>query len=586
MYGPLRLHPLPDGLDPCDNVKMARVFLEERWLPKSVLCLRDYNRHKFLLDLIAGITVGLVALPLAMAFAIASGLTPQAGIYCAIVTGFLISAFGGSKTQIGGPTGAFVVVVASIVAAHGVDGLFVCTVMAGVLLVIMGVTGLGTGVKFIPRPVVIGFTNGIAVLIASTQVKDFFGLHLDKVPGVFWLRIEALAGNFHTVSYEATALAVCTVLTLIVCRSVSARIPGPIVALLLGTLAVYFFKLPVETIGTRFGGIPSGLPHLVIPKFRTDLIHGLLGPAFTVAMLGAIESLMSAVVSDRMSNDRHNPNVELIGQGIANIFSPMFGGLPATGAIARTATNIRSGAQSPVAGMIHAATLLCILLFAAPLVSYVPMAALAGILIIVAYNMGEWREIPQLLKLTKTDISIWLVTFALTVFADLTVAVEAGMILAALLFISRVAATTTVSQVTDEYIEDGRMHVLQDKDIPYYATIFRIHGPFLFGATDKISVVTQNLHELPPVVILRLRNMTALDATGLFALEEVAKQLHASKRTLILCGAREQPSQLIHQADFAAVVGEENICDNVQEALRRAEEVYERLETKFFVAKN
>jgi SulP family sulfate permease len=564
---------------------MARAFLEERWLPKSVLCLRDYNRHKFLLDLIAGITVGLVALPLAMAFAIASGLTPQAGIYCAIVTGFLISAFGGSKTQIGGPTGAFVVVVAGIVAAHGVDGLFVCTVMAGVLLIIMGVTGLGTGVKFIPRPVVIGFTNGIAVLIASTQIKDFFGLHLDKVPGVFWLRMEALAGNFHTVSYEATALAVCTMLTLIVCRSVSARIPGPIVALLLGTLAVYFFKLPVETIGTRFGGIPSGLPHLAIPKFRTDLIHGLLGPAFTVAMLGAIESLMSAVVSDRMSNDRHNPNVELIGQGVANIFSPMFGGLPATGAIARTATNIRSGAQSPVAGMIHAATLLCILLFAAPLVSYVPMAALAGILIIVAYNMGEWREIPQLLKLTKTDISIWLVTFALTVFADLTVAVEAGMILAALLFISRVAATTTVSRVTDEYIEDGRMHVLQDKDIPYYATIFRIHGPFLFGATDKISVVTENLHELPPVVILRLRNMTALDATGLFALEEVAKQLHASKRTLILCGAREQPSQLIHQAEFAEVVGEENICDNVQEALRRAEEVYERLEAKFVVAK-
>jgi SulP family sulfate permease len=559
---------------------MARAFLSENWLPKSVLCLRTYDRHKFLLDVIAGVTVGLVALPLAMAFSIASGLTPQAGIYCAIVTGFLISALGGSKTQIGGPTGAFVVVVAGIVAVHGVDGLFMCTVMAGVLLVIMGVTGLGTAVKFIPRPVVIGFTNGIAVLIASTQVKDFFGLHLEKVPGVFWLRIEALAGNFHTLSLEATALAVFTLLLLIICRSVSARIPGPIVALILATAAVYFFKLPVETIGTRFGGIPGGLPHLQIPKFRTDLIHGLLGPAFTVAMLGAIESLMSAVVSDRMSNDRHNPNVELIGQGVANVFSPMFGGLPATGAIARTATNIRAGAQSPVAGMIHALTLLCILLFAAPLVSYVPMAALAGILMIVAYNMGEWREIPQLLKLTKTDISIWLVTFALTVFADLTVAVEAGMILAALLFISRVASTTTVSQVTDDYVEDGRVHILQDKDIPYYATIFRIHGPFLFGATDKISAVTEDLHTLPPVVILRLRNMTALDATGLFAIEEVAKQLHTSKRTLILCGAREQPSQLIHEAEFAQVVGEENICDNVQDALRRAEEVYERLEVK------
>ena len=556
---------------------MARVFLSDNWLPKSVLCLRDYNRHKFLLDVIAGITVGLVALPLAMAFAIASGLTPQAGIYCAIVTGFLISALGGSKTQIGGPTGAFVVVVAGIVVVHGVDGLFMCTVMAGALLVIMGVTGLGTGVKFIPRPVVIGFTNGIAVLIASTQVKDFFGLSLQKVPGVFWLRVEALAGNFHTLSFEATALAVFTLLTLIICRGLSPRIPGPIVALLLSTCAVYFFKLPVETIGTRFGGIPSGMPHLQLPHFRSDLIHGLLGPAFTVAMLGAIESLMSAVVSDRMSNDRHSPNVELIGQGVANIFSPMFGGLPATGAIARTATNIRSGAQSPVAGMIHSLTLLCILLFAAPLVSYVPMAALAGILMIVAYNMGEWREIPLLLKLTRTDISVWLVTFALTVFADLTVAVEAGMILAALLFITRVANTTTVSQVTDDYIEDGRIHILQDKDIPYYATIFCIHGPFLFGATDKISAITENMHTLPPVVIIRLRNMTAIDATGLYALEEIAKQLHATGRTLILCGAREQPAQLIHQAEFEEVVGRENICANVEEALRRAEDAFERI---------
>ncbi|HUI53074.1 MAG TPA: SulP family inorganic anion transporter [Terriglobales bacterium] len=543
-----------------------------------MLCLRDYNLNQFLHDVVAGVTVGLVALPLAMAFSIASGLTPQAGIYCAIVTGFLISLLGGSKTQIGGPTGAFVVVIAGIVAMHGVDGLFMCTVMAGVILVILGLTGMGTAVKYIPRPIVIGFTNGIAVLIASTQIKDFFGLSLDKVPGVFWLRMEAIAANFHSLSYAATALAAGTVVTMLVCRAVSNRIPGPIVAMLGATVAAFVFKLPVETIGTRFGGIPSGLPHLAIPHFRADLIHGLLGPAFTVAMLGAIESLMSAVVADRMSNDHHNPNVELVAQGVANVVSPMFGGLPATGAIARTATNIRSGAKSPVAGMIHALTLLCVLLFAAPLASYIPMAALAGILMVVAYNMGEWREIPQLLKLTKTDISIWLVTFALTVFADLTVAVEAGMILAALLFIGRVADTTTVSQVTDDYVEDGRVHILQDKDIPYYATIFRIHGPFLFGATDKLAVVTEDIHTLPPVVILRLRNMTALDATGVFALEEVARELHASKRVLILCGAREQPAKLIRQAEFEEVIGHENICDNVQEALRRAEEVFEHLE--------
>jgi SulP family sulfate permease len=515
-----------------------------------------------------------------MAFAIASGLTPQAGIYCAVVTGFLISALGGSKTQIGGPTGAFVVVVAGIVAAHGVDGLFMCTVMAGILLIILGVTGMGSAVKFIPRPVVLGFTNGIAVLIASTQVKDFFGLRMNKVPSEFWLRMKTIAADFPTWSSKATALAAGVVAVMLLCRLVSSRIPGPIVAMLGATVGAFLLKLPVETVGTRFGGIPSGMPHLAIPHWHAGMVQGLLGPALTVAMLGAIESLMSAVVSDRMSDDRHNPNVELIGQGVANIVSPMFGGLPATGAIARTATNIRAGAQSPVAGMIHSLTLLCVLLFAAPLASYIPMAALAGILMVVAYNMGEWREIPQLVRLTKTDISVWLVTFALTVFADLTIAVEAGMTLAALLFIARVSDTTTVSQVTEDYVEDGRVHILQDKDIPYYATIFRIHGPFLFGATDKISVVTERMHELPPVVILRLRNMTAIDATGLFALEEAARQLHASGRTLILCGAREQPAQLIHRAEFEEVVGRENICTHVQQALERAEAVFERIDRK------
>src|SRR5467141_3760854 len=459
----------------------------EAWLPKSILLMRGYDRHKFISDLIAGVTVGLVALPLAMAFAIASGLSPQAGLYCAIVTGFLISALGGSKTQIGGPTGAFVVVVAGIVAKHGIDVLFMCTMMARVLLMLLGVTGMGAMVKYFPRPVVVGFTNGIAILIASTQIRDFFGLKMDRVPGDFFHRMMAFGQAWNTFSVPATAMSILSIAVMVYCLKYARKIPGAILVTFGATAAVIFLHLPVETIGTRFGGIPSGLPKLAVPHFHYDVFRQLLSAAFTVAMLGAIESLMSAVVSDRMSNDKHNPNVELVAQGIANVVSPMFGGLPATGAIARTATNIRSGAQSPVAGIIHAATLLCILLFAAPLVSYVPMCALAGILMVVAYNMGEWREIPQLLKLTKTDISIWLVTFALTVFADLTVAVEAGMTLAALLFISRVAATTTVSQVTDEYVEDGRMHILQDKDIPYYATIFRIHGPLLFSATHKIK---------------------------------------------------------------------------------------------------
>src|SRR3984885_2275555 len=544
------------------------------WLPKSLLCFRSYTKRTFVADLVAGVTPGLVALPLAMAFAIASGVPPQAGLYCAIVAGFAISAFGGSSTQIGGPTGAFVVVVFGIVARYGLDGLFMCTMMAGVLLLILGATGLGTSVKFIPRPVVVGFTNGIAVIIASTQIKDFFGLQIEKVPGEFASRIETLILNFHTLSPAATGLAIFSLALIIVIMRFMNRVPGYIVALFFGTALVVIFKLPVETIGTRFGGIPSGLPHLNIPKFHLDLLRPLVSPAITVAMLGAIESLMSAVVSDRMSGTKHNPNVELVAQGVANIFSPLFGGLPATGAIARTATNIRSGAKTPVAGMIHALTLLAIILFAAPLARFIPLAVLAAILLVVSYNMGEWREIPELLKLSRLEIGTWLVTFFLTVFADLSVAVEAGMILAALVYIRKVTETTTVSVVTEQYLQKGYAHILQDKEIPPYVAIFRIHGPFLFGATDKIDEILSQISELPPIIILRLRNMTAIDATGLQALEKLADTVHSSGRGLILCGAREQPARLMKQAEFEQHVGSENISPSIAEALERAKRVY------------
>ncbi|MFZ3217375.1 MAG: sulfate permease [Candidatus Acidiferrales bacterium] len=544
------------------------------WLPRSAQCLKDYSGRKFAADLIAGITVGLVALPLAMAFAIASGVTPQAGLYTAIVAGFLISALGGSTTQIGGPTGAFVVVVYGIVMKYGLDGLYMCTLMAGVILVILGITGLGSAVKFIPRPVVVGFTNGIAVIIASTQIKDFFGLQVAKVPGEFAARIETLAANFRTLSPVATGLALLSLALIILFMRFVKRVPGYIVALIFGTALVVIFKLPVETIGTRFGGIPSGLPHLKVPQFHFDLLRPLISPAITVAMLGAIESLMSAVVSDRMSGTKHNPNVELVGQGVANIFSPLFGGLPATGAIARTATNIRSGAKTPVAGMIHALTLLMIILFAAPLARFVPLAVLAAILLVVSYNMGEWREIPELLKLSPLEIGTWLVTFFLTVFADLTVAVEAGMILAALVYIRKVTETTTVSEVTEQYLQEGYAHILQHKEIPAYVAIFRIHGPFLFGATDKINGVIDRIPELPPIVILRLRNMTALDATGMQALENLADVVHKSGRTLLLCGARQQPAEMMHDAEFAQHVGAENICANVSEALQQARKLW------------
>ena len=550
-------------------------FNFEAWLPKSVLVLREYNRHKFVADLIAGLTVGLVALPLAMAFAISSGVPPQSGIYCAIVAGFLISALGGSTTQIGGPTGAFVVIVGGIVLKHGIEGLYICTGMAGVFLVLMGITGFGSAVKFIPRPVVIGFTNGIAVLIASTQVKDFCGLKIDHLGADFLSRMEAIGTHWETFSWPSLLLAIGSLLLILLTPKVTKRIPGTIVALFAGTAAAILLKLPVETIGSRFGGIPSGLPHLEIPPFNFRMVPALLGPALTVTMLGAIESLMSAVVSDRMSGDKHNPNVELIGQGIANFVSPMFGGLPATGAIARTATNIRSGAQSPVAGMIHAATLLAILVFAAPLAKFIPLPVLAAILMVVSYNMGEWSEIWEILKLTKSDISVWIVTFLLTVFADLTAAVEAGMILATLLFIRKVTITTTVSEVTDAYVDEGRVHILQDKTIPDYLRIFRIHGPFLFGATEKISAIQDQINELPPIIVLRLRNMTAIDATGIKALEDVADVLHKSGRTLILCGAREQPAMMMKKAEFEDQVGPENICPNVEAALARAKKTYE-----------
>jgi len=540
------------------------------WLPKSVTSLRNYDRHKFFSDLVAGITVGFVALPLAMAFAIASGVPPQAGIYTAIIAGFLISALGGSTTQIGGPTGAFVVVVYGIVARYGIDGLYMCTLMGGVLLVGLGVTGLGSAVKFIPRPVVVGFTNGIAVIIASTQIKDFFGLKIDKVPGDFLSRIEVEIRNFRSLSLMETGLSVLSLALILVFAKYVKKVPGYIVALFAATALVVIFKLPVETIGTRFGGIPSGFPKISIPHFRLDLMRPLISPAITVAMLGAIESLMSAVVSDRMSGGKHDPNVELVGQGIANIFSPLFGGLPATGAIARTATNIRCGAKTPVAGMIHALTLLAIVVFAAPWARFVPLSALAAILFVVSYNMGEWREIPELLKLSKLEIGTWMATFLLTVFADLTVAVEAGMILAALVFIRKVTATTTVAQVTEEYLREGYAHILQHKEIPAYVSIFRIHGPFLFGATDKIEEITSRISELPPIVILRLRNMTAIDATGLQALEKLADVVHTSGRGLILCGAREQPERLMRQAEFEQHVGADNICANVAAALDRA----------------
>jgi sulfate permease, SulP family len=421
---------------------------------------------------------------------------------------------------------------------------------------------------------VIGFTNGIAVLIASTQLRDFFGLQIAHMPSEFGARMAELARHAGMFSPTAVAFAATALAVMVLLRAWAPRVPGAIVALVGGTAAVMIFAPGVDTVGARFGGIPSGLPHFALPHFRPELVPTLLRPAVTVALLGAIESLLSAVVADRMGGDHHEPNTELIAQGVANIVSPLFGGLPATGAIARTATNIRSGARTPVAGMLHAVTLLGVLLVAAPLAKFIPMPVLAAILLMVAWNMGEWHEIPKLLKLTRTDVAVWVATFALTVFVDLTVAVEVGIVLAALTFIRRVATTTDISIVTPDFVEEGRLHILLDKKIPPYVAVFKIRGPFLFGAAEKLGRIVDHAGVLPPVVIVRLRYMTAIDATGLRALEDLSDRLRASGRTLILCGAREQPAAVMRQAGFHEHIGDENVCPNIEAALRRAAEIH------------
>jgi sulfate permease, SulP family len=541
--------------------------------PRLLDCLPGYSRKTFFADVIAGVTVGLVALPLAMAFGIASGVTPQAGIYTAVVGGFIVSALGGSRIQIGGPTGAFVVIVAGIIARHGLDGLLMVTMMSGVILLLLGLTGLGNAVKFIPRPIVIGFTNGIALLIAATQIKDFFGLKVDHVPSEFFARIGVLGAHFRTLDIATVSLAIVSLAVILSIPKFMPRVPGSIVALIVSTGAVMLLHLPVATIGSSFGGIPSGVPSFHIPMFRPDLILPLLPSALTVAILAAVESLLSAVVADSMIGDRHNSNAELIAQGIANLASPLVGGIPVTGAIARTATNFRSGGRTPISGMVHSLTLLAILLVLAPLAKFVPLATLAAVLFVVAYNMSEWREIGGIFRTQLADITVWMVTFALTVVADLTVAVEVGMALAALLYIYRVSQTTTVSMVTEEYIREGQPHILQDKDVPAFVSILRIHGPFLFGTTDKLAEETADLSVFARIVILRLRNMTAIDATGLHAFEVLSDRLKKAGRGLILCGACHQPARVMSQVEFVEHIGEKNIAANVQDALKRAHEI-------------
>ena len=543
--------------------------------PRLVDVLKNYSpREDLAPDLIAGVTVGIVALPLAMAFAIASGVKPEAGIFTAVIAGFIISALGGTKVSIGGPTGAFIVILYGIGAKYGFDNLLICTILAGGLLVTMGVARMGTMIKFIPYPVTMGFTSGIAVLIFSTQIKDFFGLQIDKVPSEFVAKMTVLIQNFSTLQWPSAALAAaCLVVILFWPARWQRRVPGSIAALVLGTATVACFHLPVETIGSKFGGIPQGLPSPHLPSLSWDNIQHLFQPAVTIALLAAIESLLCAVVADGMVDDRHDANQELIAQGLANIVCPLFGGIAATGAIARTATNVKSGARSPIAGMVHALTLLLIVLVAAPLAKFVPLAALSAVLVNVALHMGEWHNFTRLRKWPACDSAVFLSAFALTIVVDLTVAVEIGMVLAAILFIKRSSETTQIMAVDESTETEGSQHSLIGKEVPPGVMIYRMMGAFFFGAVDKLESILKREKSEPQVLILRMRKVVAMDATGLNALEDLYEKLHRKGKHLVLSAPHTNPLMVMEKAGFIERLGRENVCPHIDAALARSREI-------------
>ena len=530
-----------------------------------------YSRRDLGSDVLAGIIVGIVALPLAIAFAIASGVKPEQGIYTAVVAGLMISIFSGSRVQIGGPTGAFIIVVFGIVQEFGYQGLVVATMMAGVLLIIMGVTRMGQAIRFIPYPMTVGFTSAIALIIFTTQIQDFFGLTLDKTPGTFLERCQAYGHHFSTLDPPTLTIGGLTLLVMVLWPRITRKVPGSVVAILVTTLAVQLCHLPVETIGSRFGAIPTGLPRPVMPHIDLATLRHLISPAFTIAMLAAIESLLSAVVADGITGDRHNSNMELVGQGIANFVAPIFGGIPATGAIARTATNIKSGGRSPVAGIVHAVTLLLILIFFGKWAGLIPMATLAAILMVVAYHMSEWRFFVKLLKSPKGDIFVMLTTFLLTLLVDLTIAIEAGVVLAALLFMNRMANATVIQRSYPSQKDDP--HALTKREIPEGVDIFEIQGPFFFGAANKFKDTLRIVSRKPRVLIIRCRYILFIDATALRALEELVIKAKNDRIVLMLSGVHAQPLITLEQSGLYYDIGEENIFCNIDDALNGARRV-------------
>ena len=544
--------------------------------PKLFSLYKTFTREQIIKDITAGIVVAIIALPLSIALAIASGTTPEKGLHTAIIAGFLISFLGGSRVQIGGPTGAFVIIVFNIIQKHGFDGLLISTIMAGIFLIIFGFLKLGTFIRLIPYPITTGFTSGIAVVIFTTQVKDFLGLSIDKMPSGFIAMWQIFISNIGAINYHALIIAIISLIVILFWPRITTKIPGSLIAIIGASLAVYMLNIPVETIGSRFGEISSSLPSPSLPVVTLERIEQLLMPSITIALLAGIESLLSAVVSDGMIGGTHRPNAELIAQGVANIASGIFGGIPATGAIARTAANVNNGGRTPIAGMTHAIVLLIMLIALMPLARFIPMCALAAILVFVAYNMSEWHAFKALLKAPKSDVTVLLITFFLTVFLDLVVAIEIGMIFAALLFMKRMADVTserftyTQDKVRDDDTE--LKYYLERKNIklPKGIGIYEINGPFFFGVADKFLENALQYRRPVPVLIIRMRHVPAMDASGLHALRRLHTKCKEVGTRMVLSGVNEQPMKTITKAGFVDIIGAENVCTNFEAAVKRA----------------
>ena len=545
--------------------------------PKLVSALKHYSKEKFMTDLMAGIIVGIVALPLAIAFGIASGVSPEKGLITAIIGGFIVSALGGSSIQIGGPTGAFIVIVYGIIQNFGLEGLAIATVVAGILLVIMGALKLGTVIKFIPYPIVVGFTSGIALTIFTTQIKDLFGLTMEKVPADFISKWIEYVIAFPTINWMASLVGILSIVIIAVTPKFSKKIPGSLVAIIVMTVAVYclrtFFGITgIETIGDRFT-INASMPQPAPIKFDMETINLLLPSAFTIAILGAIESLLSATVADGVTGDKHNSNTELIAQGAANIIVPLFGGIPVTGAIARTMTNINNGGKTPIAGIIHAIVLLLILLFLGPLTKHIPMACLAGVLVIVSYNMSQWRTFKSLMKNPKSDVSVLLVTFFLTVIFDLTIAIEIGLLIAMFMFMKRVAETTHVSVTTDEIdlSDEGEIYHEEEKlNLPKGVEVYEIDGPFFFGVANKFDDIMNRMGDKPNIRIIRMRRVPFMDSTGLHNLESLIRMSQSENIHIILSGVNENVHKVLTKSGVEDCLGADNVCSNINEAVEKA----------------